>query len=539
MDWRGGRLDIRRYWHMLRRWWWLLLLGPLIGVGSGLLTARLAPAAPIVYQGVAYLSVNQVQNPGLPSSSDVTNNQNLASAYSQVVRSDLFLSEVGQQLGVPLSAKNVTVYQYPGTPFIAIVVTDMDPARAAASANRLAQVLIQRTQEQRAANVEPVRQEVDRQIDEIRQRIAATADRLDKEQTNPTSGSDPVSEVRRLNNELAQYQNIYYNLLTTQQRIRLDQVQAPSAIAVALAAEVPTAPLLTSQPRKTLDTILRLGFIGFLLALGLVALIEFLDDRIRDPEELRRRFGLAPLAVLPAMPGLARSLSDPLATMSEDTVEAFRFLRTKLAFMVPGNPIICVASARRFEGTSTVAAHLALSEAQAGKRVVLIDANLRDPALHHFFGLQNDQGLSTVLARTSSDLSPLLQHGPHGLKILASGPVPPNPTELLDSVRLVELLAVLREQADIIIVDSAPILSFADTMVLQRVVDGAVLVVDRRRTGTRTLEQALVALQQTPGTVLGVVLNQGKGHPGLFGSAFTGFRSRSRQAKASRYGTPA
>lgn len=522
-----GLLDLRRYWQMLRRWWWLLLLGPLIGTGIGLLTAA-KPLAP-TYQAAAYLSINEVQNPGLPSSADVANNQNLAAAYSQVVRSQPFLNGVSQQLGLPLNAANVAVTPVPGTPFIMIAVTDADPARAAVIANRLSEVLIQRTREQQAANVEPVRQEIDRQLEDIRQQIAATTDRIDKVQTTPTISGDPVSEIRRLNNELGQYQNTYYTLFTTQQRIRLEQVQKPSAISVALAAEAPTAPL----PVKVADTNLRLTFIGLLLAIGVVALVEFLDDRIRDPEELRRRFGLAPLAVLPTMP------HDLLATTSVDTVEAFRFLRTNLTFVASQRPIVCIASAQRAEGTSTVAANLALAEAQTGKRVVLIDANLRDPALHHIFGLPNEQGLGTALARTARERPPLLHDGPHDLKILVAGPVPPNPTELLDSQRLVEILTDLRAQADIVILDSAPLLPFADTLVLQRVVDGTALVMDGQRTGTRTLERALVALQQTPGKVLGVVLNQGKRRRSPFGTALKGVGGRTKQADAPTYRTPA
>jgi capsular exopolysaccharide synthesis family protein len=191
-----------------------------------------------------------------------------------------------------------------------------------------------------------------------------------------------------------------------------------------------------------------------------------------------------------------------------------------------GSTAICISSAGPREGKSTVAANLAILEAKAGKRVVLIDANLCHPYLHQFFGLHNTSGLSTFLAQAGASVQPPLQNGPYNnIKILPAGSLPlqdDSPTiqippagclpstaaELLGSPRMVDLVALLRRQADVVIIDSAPICPTPDTLLLQRAVDGTVLVMDARRTGMKALGDAVSALQHASGTLLGVVLNK-------------------------------
>jgi len=506
----GALQDFRRYLKLLRRWWWLLVLAPLVGAGIGLVVGLWTPR---VYQAATYLVINQIANPYAPNPNiDLGLSQGAAVQYGQLMRTDPFMAEVIQQLGLPLTLKEmnekiIAVRVLSGSQYLLLVVQDTDPARAALIANKMPEILLRRVQEQRARDVQPVRAEIERELDDARQRVTEASNRLTQIRATPSVGGDTLLEEQRLQTDLALYQSVYFGLLGEQRRMRFEQLHIASAISVAIPAEVPVEPV----PRTVAPQMQRFGLIGLLLALGFVVAKDLLDDRFRSLRTLRRRYDLAPLGVLPAIgAGEGAPMAAPALLQDDRLIEPLRLLRTRLGFVNPGMPTaICVSGARRGEGASTVAAHLAIAEAQAGKHVILIDADLREPALHRFFDLDNEHGLSTWLARSpGSPLQLPLQDGPPGLRILTGGPVLANATELLSSPRLGELLDDLRSQADIVILDAAPLLPFADTLALQRLVDGAVLVVDAGRTGTRLLERALGALQQTSGNVLGVVLNK-------------------------------
>jgi len=510
MDLSFGLPDFRRYLKLLRRWWWLLVLAPLVGAGIGLVVGLRAPR---VYQTGTYLVINQIVNPYAPNpNNDLGYSQGVAAQYGQLMRTDPFLAETIQQLGLSLTIEElneeiVAVRVLSGSQYLLLSVRDTDPVRAAAIANKMPEILLRRVQEQRARDGQPVRAEIEREFEDARQRVAEASNRLTQLRAIPTVSGDTLLEEQRLQTELALYQSVYFGLLGEQRRIRLEQLQVASAISVAIPAHVPTE----SLPRAIAPQVQRFALIGLLLPLGFLVAKEVLDDRIRSLRSLRRRYDLTPLGALPALGDEGGApMAAPALLQDDRLIEPLRLLRTRLEFVNPRTPTaICVSGARRGEGASTVAAHLAIAQAQAGRRVILIDADLREPALHRFFDLDNEHGLSTWLAQSpGGPLQLPLQDGPPGLRILTGGPVLANATELLSSPRLGELLDDLRAQADIVILDAAPLLPFADTLALQRLVDGAVLVVDAGRTGTRLLERALGALQQTSGNVLGVVLNK-------------------------------
>jgi len=192
MEVRLGRfLDWDRYQPVLRRWWLPLLLGILVGAALGLVVSLWEPRA---YKAQTYILINQVQTPGQPALSAVGLSQGAAGYYSQVVTSKPFLRETSRQLG--LSAKeeallsaNVTARALQGTQYLTISVTDRDPQRAAAIANRLAQTLVGRVQQSRSGNVEPVRAEIDRELDEARQRVTEASDLLQQLLARPDAGN--------------------------------------------------------------------------------------------------------------------------------------------------------------------------------------------------------------------------------------------------------------------------------------------------------------------------------------------------------------
>lgn len=197
------------------------------------------------------------------------------------------------------------------------------------------------------------------------------------------------------------------------------------------------------------------------------------------------------------------------ANPSGSAAEAFRVLRTNLQFMGLERPLkrLLVTSAIRSEGKTTVATNLAVVFAQAGSSVCLVDADLRQAGVSRLFGLENLQGLSN-LVEGHGELEQVLQAGPvQGLSLLTSGPVPPNPVELLGSSRMGHLLQQLSDRFDVVVLDSSPVLSATDAAVLSLQVDGVILVAEAGGVTRQRVVQARSALQAVNARVLGTVLN--------------------------------
>ena len=196
--------------------------------------------------------------------------------------------------------------------------------------------------------------------------------------------------------------------------------------------------------------------------------------------------------------------------------EAYRALRTNIQFASPDKPVraMLATSTRPDDGKSTTIANLAITFAASGSPTVLVDADLRRPHLHKIFGLSNDTGLTTwvsEVARVGADAAtvpvPLQDTMVSNLKVLTSGPVPPNPAEILASQRVAELLSLLKETADYVLIDTPPIIAVTDAAVLAPRVDGVLLVINAGKTRRDLAVKARDMLRQVNATLLGVVLN--------------------------------
>jgi len=208
----------------------------------------------------------------------------------------------------------------------------------------------------------------------------------------------------------------------------------------------------------------------------------------------------------------ATAPSDLLVTLStprSPVSEAYRTLRTNLQFMSPDKPLqtLLVTSSGPEEGKSTMLANLAVAMAQGEKKVILVDCDLRRPTLHKLFGLAHDQGLTTMMVDEKALSNPPLQEtGVPGLLLLASGPLPPSPSDLLGSRRMDRALALLKERADIVLLDSPPVMAVSDAAVLATKVDGVLLVVSAGQTKRDSVQAAKAKLQQVSANLLGAVL---------------------------------
>jgi polysaccharide biosynthesis transport protein len=275
-----------------------------------------------------------------------------------------------------------------------------------------------------------------------------------------------------------------------------------------------TVPGSASAPNSTLDltaaVVLGLG-LGILLAFAR----EAMDTRVRTAEDLTQlttRPLLGSLAVSGRHEGLV-----VVAAPHSPQAEAYRQLRTNLQFLQVGGAasddpaggrVLTVSSSVAGEGKSTTAANLAVALAETSARVLLVDADLRRPALAGLLGLEGAAGLTTILLGQAERGDVVQEWGTAGLQVLPSGPLPPNPTELLGSPAMGRLLEELRAEYDYVVLDSAPLLPVADGAVLAAQADGTVLLANVTKVRRHQVTEALGTLGRVDATVLGLVLNQ-------------------------------
>ena len=281
---------------------------------------------------------------------------------------------------------------------------------------------------------------------------------------------------------------------------------SPVSLSVVKPATAPSAP---SAPNTKLNLLLGL-LIGLVIGLGIAILKSVLDNRIRGEADLRT------VTEAPLLGGISfdqEAARKPLLTQTgpqSPRAETFRTLRTNLQFAnVSGRAkSVLLTSSLPGEGKSTTATNLAIALAQAGQSVCLVDADLRRPMVNEYLGLERNAGLTTALLGTT-DINELLQPwGEDNLYVLTSGLIPPNPSELLGSIQMKDLIVGLEEAFDTVIIDAPPLLPVTDAAVLSQHVGGVVLVVGSHKLKHNDLEKALGALDLVGSTLLGVVLNQ-------------------------------
>ncbi|MEE9094702.1 polysaccharide biosynthesis tyrosine autokinase [Pseudarthrobacter phenanthrenivorans] len=269
-----------------------------------------------------------------------------------------------------------------------------------------------------------------------------------------------------------------------------------------------SAPEIPSAPNTRLNIALG-GVIGLSLGIGLTALRTVLDTKVRGEADLVR---LTPIAVLGGISFDADAAKKPLITQTpaqSPRAESFRQVRTNLQFanVSKQSKSILITSSLPGEGKSTTAANLAISLAEAGQTVALVDADLRRPRISEYLGLDRNAGLTTALIGHGETEDLLQPWGEHNLYVLTSGQLPPNPSELLGSESMKGVVHELERSFDVVVIDAPPLLPVTDAAVLAQQVGGVVMVVGSSRVKVPDLQKALKALELVQANVLGVVLN--------------------------------
>ena len=327
---------------------------------------------------------------------------------------------------------------------------------------------------------------------------------LEKQKSEALGLNRKGIEYSVLSREAESNRQIYEALLQRTKETGISAELKSSNIRVVDAAELPTFPVL---PRRQRDLMMA-AISGSILALGLVFLFEYLDNRIKSPQEMRAHLGLPFLGMVPAVDTDKGSLlhTGVPAAFSE----AIRAVRTNVLFSSAdeGARTLVVTSAGPGEGKSMFSSNLSVSLAQAGQRVLHIDADMRRPRVHEIFEASQEPGLSNLLVGDCKPSEAVRKTAVQNLWILPAGMIPPNPAELLGSKRCTDYFTTLREHFDWVVIDSPPVLAVADASVLSNAATGVIFVVGADQTSRQTAKAAIEQLHSVGARLIGAVLNR-------------------------------
>lgn len=513
-------IDLRIYIEILRRWWWLIVLGAVLAGAAAYIVSAwfIAP----VYQASTQLLVQPSSAYGSSTSyQDVLAGQRVAATYAEIIKSATLREAVLREMGFTEESvqyfmrygfpAKMTVQQVRDTQLIEIAVESTDPKLAMEYANATAQVFIADNQNRQAARYETTEQEILAQMSAVQEDLARLRARL-PQVTDSVERGQIESQIAQLQDSLSRYSSAY-------QGVALARLQSVDLISVVKPARLPEKPI---RPRKSTNAAVA-AVLGAVAVVGVVFLREMLDTSVKTPDEAQSLAQAPILGQIWYEDDIASSngtgqkivIHKPLSL----TAEAFRLLRTNLQFAAVDSPLraLLVTSPSPTEGKSTISLNLALALAVAGQKVIIVDADMRRPKIHRYAATDREPGLSDALVSRESDVQSYLR--PIGdvenVWVLPAGKMPPNPTELLGSRRMSEVLAACKEIADVVIVDSPPMLAAADAVVLAGQTDGMLLVIEPGSTVRKALGQAVEQIRQSGASLLGTVLNkvptEGKG----------------------------
>jgi len=358
------------------------------------------------------------------------------------------------------------------------------------------------------------RQEVERVVEALRNeyQLATAREQTlekaleDQRQENLALGRKAV-RLTVLQRQAESTRHMYDLLIKRFKETSLTEEMRHGNVRVVDPAEIPGAPVAPNKRRNLLLAVV----VGLMAGAGLCFFIEYLDNSIKVPDDVKAHLGIPYLGPVPAAEGL-KSRRDDLVVQrapKSPVSESFRGIRTGIQFSSADRPpqVILVASADRSEGKTFVACNLAATLAGGAAPVAIVDADMRKPRVHRLYGLDREIGLANYLTGAAG-LDDVLTPTPDGnLAAVLCGPVPPNPSELLNSERLRALIDALKKQCRYVVIDSPPLSAVADAAMLATVADGVLLVVKAGDTPRQVVRSALEQLRAVRAPILGAVLN--------------------------------
>ncbi len=520
-----------QYWStLLKRWKLIVICFVVIGLGTFIVSKLMTP----IYQSAATIRISISAGTSQADISNLLASDQLVQTEAQLATSYQVLSEVAAHypgLTVDQLAKNVNAVAESNTQLFEINVSDPSPSRAAALANDIAATLIkQENQVNQQVNAQS-QQQIQQDLQQTQTQINSVSAQLTKLQSAKGSGA----QISTLNAQLSALRTHYTQWQSLLAQVELTEAQSGNTLRIAQPAQPASSP---ARPNVLLNTAIGL-LVGLLNGLLLAMLFEQLDTRVRTEETLTQ---LVDWPVLAKIWNQASSKKDKNKLEGEmvnppphsPNVKSYRILRTNIGFSMVDKQLhsMMVVSAQPQDGKSTVAANLAIFMAKAGKKTLLIDADLRRPTQSKKFHLPTGKsGLSNAIVacsqlqfvastpfmgQASQPLSAGFSLEPYlhsvdipNLRVMPSGPNPPNPPELLDSKAMERFFTALASSgAEVIIFDTPPLIGLSDASILASKVDGVLVVVDITTATKKNLKLMKALLIQSGSRVLGCIVNK-------------------------------
>ncbi len=493
-----------------RRWWWLVALTAL-GAILGYAISR--AQTPVYHATTSVLVGESIRSPRIDRV-DIQISEALIQTYVEIARRQPVMQGVVTTLNLNESwqdlSKRVTVTPIESTQLIEIGVEANSPEQAEIIADEIVNQLILLSPSSVESPDNQLTSSFNReQIIKLQERIVAGQQRLSEIETAINNSVSEIeltalqTEKTALEGLIIEWERNYTQLLTLTEPKR-----DPTQLSVVEPAHSSSRMV---RPRIQLNTILG-GLVGMMLALGLIFLLDFLDDSLKSLKDFSRSEEVNILGSIRKIPG--KKLSDKLIAYLQPhspITESYRIIRSRIRFKRGDNLArsIMVTSSMPEEGKSVTAANLAVVFAQANFRTVIVDADLRHPVLHEAFDVENGAGLGDMLRSREMKIEEYVKNTPvHNLQILTSGEPLPDPSSQLGSERMEEIIRDLKKIADIVIFDTPPVLVFADAITLSRRMDGIIMVIRAGKSTRSAVNQTLLDLQNANANLLGSIFNQ-------------------------------
>jgi Mrp family chromosome partitioning ATPase len=531
-------MTFEQYWLILiKRWRLVLLCFLIVGLGALIGSKLMKP----LYQSSALIQVVFSSTTSQANYDNLLAGNQLVQTESTLAVSDPVLSEVATHypdVTKSLLAGEVSSSPKTSTQLFEIDVVDPSPNRAASLANDIAATLIKQQLQAIQQNNAQAQQQIQQNLDQTSQQLNDTTAKI---AALRAKGGDQ-GQVAPLQIQLNGLQQRYTQWQNALAQLELAQAQNGNPLRVAQSAQPASSPVRPNIRLNTGGGLLA----GLLLGMLLAVLFERLDTRVRTTEALAQLLEWPVLAtILRASSANREDVINP--TGHNVNAEPFRILRTNIGFAALDKPLhsMLVTSALPRDGKSVIAANLAIFMAKTGKNTLLVDADLRRPTQHALFGMSTERlGLSNAVLAFGTQTSPHASSYPQffspassnhpsgmpsanglslepfvhsvgmpNLWVMPTGPLPPNPSELLDSKAMQRFLTVIEHcGVDVVIFDTPPLLGLSDASILASKVDGALVVVDITRAQKGKLKQMKSVLAQTGANVLGCVINKQRGN---------------------------